>query len=48
VENIYTAVEKFVDAGAAVIQNINKVGEGISVATLADPFGNHIGFIQGA
>jgi predicted enzyme related to lactoylglutathione lyase len=48
VEDIHTAVEKFVDAGAAVIQDINEVGGGISVATLADPFGNHIGFIQGA
>jgi predicted enzyme related to lactoylglutathione lyase len=32
--------------GAKVVQPAQDVGEGILVATVADPFGNHIGLIQ--
>ena len=32
--------------GARIVSPLNEVGEGIKVATLADPFGNHIGLIE--
>lgn len=48
VENARAAVEKFVAAGALLVQDVTNVGGPIQVAIVADPFGNHIGFIQGA
>ena len=33
-------------AGGKTVMEVRDVGEGIKVATLADPFGNEIGLIQ--
>jgi predicted enzyme related to lactoylglutathione lyase len=46
VSDITIAVAHFVTAGAAVVSAIQDVGDGIRVATVADPFGNHIGLIE--
>jgi predicted enzyme related to lactoylglutathione lyase len=40
------AVERFAAAGAPIVSAIQDVGEGIRVATVADPFGNLIGLIE--
>lgn len=40
------AVEQFTRAGATVKSAVHDVGEGIKVATVADPFGNLIGLIE--
>ena len=48
VESAKAAVEKFVGLGATLVQDVTNVGGTISVAIVADPFGNHIGFIEGA
>ena len=48
VNDIQAAVNKAVEIGGIIFSGINSVGEGISVATITDPFGNHIGFIKGA
>ncbi|MBL0356133.1 MAG: VOC family protein [Chitinophagaceae bacterium] len=48
VENIYTAVEKAVSLNATIITPVTNVGGTIETAVVADPFGNHIGFITGA
>ena len=41
-----TAVEHFVRAGASLESPVRDVGEGIRVATVADPFGNLMGLIE--
>jgi len=46
VEEINGAVARFTAAGAAVVSEAKDVGEGIKVATVADPFGNSIGLIE--
>ncbi|HEX5474486.1 MAG TPA: VOC family protein [Vicinamibacterales bacterium] len=46
VPEIDGAVRHFVDAGAAVLAPVQDVGDGIKVATVADPFGNPIGLIH--
>ena len=46
VDAIDAAVSRFVDAGAALVSAAQDVGEGIKVATVADPFGNAIGLIE--
>lgn len=46
VDNIGDAVAHFVKVGASVVSEAKDVGEGIKVATLADPFGNSIGLIE--
>lgn len=48
VESVKEASEKFVAAGATLVQGVTNVGGPIHVAIVADPFGNHIGFIEGA
>jgi predicted enzyme related to lactoylglutathione lyase len=48
VESAKAAVEKFVAAGATLVQDVTNVGGPIHIAVVADPFGNHIGFIEGA
>lgn len=48
VESTKAAVEKFVGLGAILVQDVTNVGGAIHVAIVADPFGNHIGFIEGA
>ncbi len=40
------ALRHFVGAGASVVAPVQDVGEGIKVATVADPFGNRIGLIE--
>jgi predicted enzyme related to lactoylglutathione lyase len=47
-ESAKAAVEKFVALGASLVQDVTNVGGTIEVAIVADPFGNHIGFIEGA
>lgn len=48
VESARAAVEKFTALGATLVQDVTNVGGTIQVAIVADPFGNHIGFIEGA
>jgi len=43
---IERAVQHFGTVGATVASPIHDVGEGIKVATVADPFGNLIGLIE--
>ncbi|MBC7873732.1 MAG: VOC family protein [Ferruginibacter sp.] len=48
VESTKEVSEKFLAAGASLVQGVTNVGGPIHVAIVADPFGNHIGFIEGA
>jgi predicted enzyme related to lactoylglutathione lyase len=40
------ALDHFTQNGAAVVSALQDVGEGLKVATVADPFGNLIGLIE--
>jgi predicted enzyme related to lactoylglutathione lyase len=44
--DIGAEVARAAGLGATVIHPPHDVGDGIAVATVADPFGNHIGLIQ--
>jgi predicted enzyme related to lactoylglutathione lyase len=44
--DVAAEVERVVGLGATVVSAVQDVGEGIKVATVADPFGNHLGLIQ--
>ncbi len=44
--DIASEVAQCIAIGAACIESVNDVGDGIMVATIADPFGNSIGLIQ--
>lgn len=46
VPDLDTAVAQFTRAGATLKSPVQEVGEGIRVATVADPFGNLIGLIE--
>ena len=46
VADIGSAVGHFVATGAAPVTPVREVGDGIKVATVADPFGNVIGLIE--
>lgn len=46
VENLDAAVTRFGREGATIKSPARDVGEGIRVATIADPFGNLIGLIE--
>jgi predicted enzyme related to lactoylglutathione lyase len=46
VDAIDAAVEHFLSVGARPVTPPQDVGEGIKVATVADPFGNLIGLIE--
>ena len=46
VDDIDSAVGRFLNAGATMVSETKDVGEGIKVATVADPFGNSIGLIE--
>jgi predicted enzyme related to lactoylglutathione lyase len=46
VDEIDAAVARFVKAGAPIVSEAKDVGDGIKVATVADPFGNSIGLIE--
>jgi len=48
VDNVRAAIEKFIVLGATLVQDVTNVGGPIHVAIVKDPFGNHIGFIEGA
>ena len=40
------AIARLEELGAAIIEPLQDVGEGIRVATVADPFGNSFGIIE--
>jgi predicted enzyme related to lactoylglutathione lyase len=46
VDEIDAAVLRFTKTGAALVSEAKDVGDGIKVATVADPFGNRIGLIE--
>ena len=46
VDDIGVAVTHFTSTGATIVSAVQDVGEGIIVATVADPFGNLIGLIR--
>ena len=46
VAEIQGAVQHFVATGATSVTPVQDVGDGIKVATVADPFGNRIGLIE--
>jgi predicted enzyme related to lactoylglutathione lyase len=48
VDDIHAVVEKAVSIGAQIIAPVNNIVGTIEVATIKDPFGNHIGLITGA
>lgn len=48
VDNIDVEVDRLFTLGAKIFQQATDVGGGIIVAIVVDPFGNHIGLIQGA
>lgn len=48
VENADAAVAHMQSIGATVHSPVNEVGEGIKVASVLDPFGNHVGIIENA
>lgn len=39
-------LQRLVGLGAAVVEPVKDVGDGIKVAVVADPFGNHLGVIE--
>ena len=39
-------VKRLVGLGAKLVDDVQDVGEGIKIATVADPFGNHFGVIE--
>lgn len=46
VDEIDGAIARFTAAGATIVSEAKDVGDGIKVATVADPFGNSIGLIE--
>jgi predicted enzyme related to lactoylglutathione lyase len=46
VDRVDAAVTHFTSTGATMVSEVQDVGEGIKVATVADPFGNLIGLIE--
>jgi predicted enzyme related to lactoylglutathione lyase len=46
VDNAEEAVAHLQSMGATVHSPVNEVGEGIKVASVLDPFGNHVGIIE--
>ena len=46
VDDMTASWRRMVGLGAAPVKEPEDVGDGIKVATLADPFGNHIGIIE--
>ena len=39
-------MKRLVSLGARPVDDVQDVGSGIKVATVADPFGNHFGVIE--
>lgn len=48
VDNIQRVTDSFLAAGATLVQAVTNVGGTIETAIVSDPFGNHIGLIEGA
>jgi predicted enzyme related to lactoylglutathione lyase len=48
VDDTETAAKRLVDLGGTLVQGKINVGGEIFVAIVSDPFGNHIGLIEGA
>ena len=46
VKDLAATLARLGEQGVAVAAPLQDVGEGIKVATIADPFGNHIGLIE--
>lgn len=46
VQALPAALDHFTRSGATIVSALQDVGEGIKVATVADPFGNLIGLIE--
>jgi predicted enzyme related to lactoylglutathione lyase len=46
VENLAALLDKLSAKGVTIVAPLQDVGEGIRVATIADPFGNLIGLIE--
>ncbi len=46
VDDIEVAMSELKERGAEIGDAIESVGEGVKVATIVDPFGNHIGIIE--
>jgi predicted enzyme related to lactoylglutathione lyase len=44
--DVAAEVKRLVGLGAKLIDDVQDVGGGIKVATVADPFGNHFGVIE--
>lgn len=44
--DIHAELTRVTNLGASVVEGVQDVGDGILVATIADPFGNEIGLIQ--
>jgi predicted enzyme related to lactoylglutathione lyase len=44
--DIAAEVKRLVGLGAKLVSDVQEVGGGIKVATVADPFGNHFGVIE--
>jgi predicted enzyme related to lactoylglutathione lyase len=44
--DIAAELKRVVGLGARIVNPVQEVGEGIKVATVADPFGNEIGLIE--
>lgn len=48
VDDVTVASTHFISGGASLVQPVTDVGDNIMVAVVSDPYGNHIGLIQGA
>jgi predicted enzyme related to lactoylglutathione lyase len=46
VTELESALRHFIASGASMVSPLQDVGDGIKVATVADPFGNLIGLIE--
>jgi predicted enzyme related to lactoylglutathione lyase len=46
VANIESAYARLLELGAAPLEPVTEVGEGIKVAAVRDPFGNRLGIIE--
>ncbi len=46
VDDVEAAFARFVELGGEAVSPVAEVGDGIKVATVADPFGNLIGLIE--
>lgn len=44
--DIHAELARVTAFGASVVEGVQDVGDGILVATIADPFGNEVGLIQ--